>query len=155
MIIPACSVSGNVPVGAFFTKKKTLFRRYEAPDTTIDPATGHPFFSPMINKPRRRRLSNGRRSHTDDNDDRRQQETKTDRGRRNRTWRRLRGGRETGSEDGGEEGEGEGSRQQSVHSRLWEKGVALNRRRAADVRVREEARRERASVGHVSSRYLL
>lgn len=39
-----------------------------------------------------------------------------------------------------------------IHASLWERGLALEKRREAGARFREEARKARASAGHVNGR---
>lgn len=39
-----------------------------------------------------------------------------------------------------------------IHASLWERGLALEKRREAGARSREEARKARASTGHVNGR---
>ncbi|CAM9834157.1 unnamed protein product, partial [Laminaria digitata] len=113
---------------------------YEAPSTTVDPATGQPFFSPMTN-----RTAPWSHCHSPSQawDNREHQ--------RNEEWPVQRKG---GAGGGGEErgGGGEGWRGEGSHVRMWERGLEQEKRREASVRSRDEARNARASKGHVNSR---
>ncbi|CAM9921050.1 unnamed protein product, partial [Hapterophycus canaliculatus] len=144
-------------------------RLRKAPQNSVDPATGRPLFSPLINGPaagqrgwrgrRRRRPAWG-------------PETYPDRGTRGgwffprRTTtatavataqprRSPRGGLRSGSDgynEADEYDEYDEYDDKSIHASLWERGLELERRREAGARSREEAREARASTGHVSAR---
>ncbi len=127
------------------------YRIYGAPNNSVDPATGQPLFSPMINRTRgrgqRRRRSNtvaaaggGGGGATNTRDD----------------WFFRSPRADVDGEEGG--GGGDGSTAENdddrlpIHVSLWQRGRELERRREAGARAREEARRSRASAGHVNGK---
>ena len=57
-----------------------------------------------------------------------------------------------GRADGGHEGNMGGGDHLPIHGSLWERGLALEKRREAGARSREDARKARASAGHVNGR---
>lgn len=136
-----------------------LRRLYEDPNSSLDPATGQPLFVPFTNHTRRSNKKRQRRrprstGHGVDHD-----------GPRHRGWRRFALGRERVSLSRGRRGsevdeceedeDDELERQEgleTIHSRLWERGLDLQRRREAGARFREDERRAKASQGHVNGR---
>ncbi|CAM9553220.1 unnamed protein product, partial [Ectocarpus sp. 4 AP-2014] len=132
-------------------KRYTL---HEAPHASVDPATGRPFFSPMINK-----TWAGRRHHH-----RRRQGgvfggwfsrhgvTKS-----TTTTTMTAAGRGAKRPGGKGKADTDGrcfyqDDDRPIHASLWERGLALERRREADARSREEARKSAAAAGHVGGR---
>lgn len=120
-------------------------RIHGAPHNAVDPATGQPFFSPRINKTgggrRRRQRSEPATSNT----------CGIRLFRNSSTAARERGPwQETGGE--GHEGGIYDGDDLPIHASLWERGLALEKRREAGARSREEARKARASAGHVNGR---
>lgn len=111
----------------------------------VDPVTGQRLFCPTINKRRRppRRLHGKQEGDVGGLDGN---------GGGSGSWNfggpAWAGGRAS-EEKGGE------SRGKHVFSRLWEQSLALERRRKADAREREEARKARASERHVTGRYVI
>lgn len=129
-------------------------RLHEAPHASVDPATGRPFFSPMINK-----TWAGRRHHH-----RRRQSgvfsgwfsrhgvTKSTATTTTATTGR---GAKRPSDKGKADTDGRffyHDDDRPIHGSLWERGLALERRREADARSREEARKSAAAAGHVGGR---
>eukprot|EP00752_Nemacystus_decipiens_P010879 g9672.t1 len=129
----------------FQQERRRLAKRYMlhgAPYNAVDPASGQPLFSPRINQTRRPR----RRSETDAGGTQGGWflRKSTAAARRERPVQ----GRGCGEHEGGMGGGDD----LPIHASLWERGLALEKRREADARCREEARKARASAGHVNGR---
>ncbi|CBJ28650.1 hypothetical protein Esi_0117_0009 [Ectocarpus siliculosus] len=135
-------------------KRYTL---HGAPHASIDPATGRPFFSPMINKTwagrqhhHHRRQSGGFSGWFS-----RHGVTKSTAATTTTTTTAGRGAKRPG--DKGKAGTDgrcfyHDDDDRPIHASLWERGLALERRREADARSREEARKSAAAAGHVGGR---
>ncbi|CAM9220195.1 unnamed protein product [Ascophyllum nodosum] len=131
-------------------KRRMLYGDDES-SAPVNPTTGRPLFMPTINnkhrRPSRSKSADVFRSGGSDGNgvDSRHLEV-----RENPTRDRVALALSEGEER--ENGQRCRKRRQEVFSRLWEQSLAVRRRRAADAREREEARRVRASEGHVTGR---